>query len=96
VVRLVDADPEDGHLLMLEERYVPLSAESLRSLGLTGREAKILVGIAQGKTDKAMAENLYISPLTVKTHLQRIYRKLGVMSRAEALSRALALLESFG
>ena len=96
VMRLVDADPEDGHLLILEERYVPLSAESLRSLGLTGREAEILVGIARGNTDKAMAEDLYISPLTVKTHLQRIYRKLGVKSRAEALSRALALLESYG
>ncbi len=55
-----------------------------------------MAGIAQGKSDKAIAEDLYVSPLTVKTHLQRIYRKLGVESRAEALSRALALLESFG
>ena len=95
VVRLVAGDPEDGHLLILEERYVPLSAESLRCLGLTGREAQIMAGIGQGKTDKAIAEDLYVSPLTVKTHLQRVYRKLGVESRAGALSRALALLEFF-
>jgi DNA-binding CsgD family transcriptional regulator len=96
VVRLVAGDPENDHLLMLEERCVPLSAESLKSLGLTGREAQIMAGIGQGKTDKAIAEDLYVSPLTVKTHLQHIYRKLGVESRAGALSRALALLESFG
>ncbi len=93
VVRLAAGDPGDGHLLMLEERHVPLSAGALRTLGLTSREAEILVGIAQGKTDKAIAEGLYVSPLTVKTHLQRIYRKVGVKSRAEALSRALTLLE---
>lgn len=92
VVRLVAGDPEDGHLLILEERHIPFSAESLKSLGLTNREAEILAGIAQGNADKAIAENLYVSPLTVKTHLQHIYRKLGVKSRAEALSRALALL----
>jgi DNA-binding CsgD family transcriptional regulator len=95
VVRLVAGDPEDGHLLMLEERCVPLSAASLGSLGLTGREAEIMAGIARGKTDKAIAEDLYVSPLTVKTHLQRVYRKLGVKSRAEAMSRVLSLLEFF-
>ncbi len=67
-----------------------------RALGLTDREAEILLAIAQGKTNNAIAEDLYVSPLTVKTHLQRVYRKLGVASRAEALSRALALLELLG
>jgi len=47
-----------------------------------------LLSIAQGKTNKAIAEDLYVSPLTVKTHLQRFYRKLGVESRSEALSKA--------
>jgi DNA-binding CsgD family transcriptional regulator len=90
VVRFVVDDLEDHHLLILEEQYIALSAESLKlSLGLTDREAEILLGIAQGKTNKAIAEELYVSPLTVKTHLQRFYRKLGVESRAEALSRAL-------
>ena len=93
VVRLVADNSEDRHLLVLEERYIPLSAESLESLGLTHREAEILLGIAQGKTNKEIAAVLYVSPLTVKTHLQRLYRKLGVESRAEALTRVLVLLE---
>ena len=93
LVRFVADTLEDHHHLILEEQYIALSAESLKSLGLTNREAEIMLGIAQGKTNKAIAEDLYVSPLTVKTHLQRFYRKLGVETRAEALSRALALLE---
>jgi DNA-binding CsgD family transcriptional regulator len=90
LVRFVADNLEDHHLLILVEQYIGLSAESLKSsLGLTDREAEILLGIAQGKTNKAIAEDLYVSPLTVKTHLQRFYRKLGVESRAEALSMAL-------
>ena len=90
LVRFVADNLADHHLLILEEQYIGLSAESLKSsLGLTDREAEILLGIAQGKTNKAIAEDLYVSPLTVKTHLQRFYRKLGVQSRSEALSMAL-------
>ena len=90
LVRFVADNLEDHYLLILKEQYIALSAESLKSsLGLTDREAEILLGITRGKTNKAIAEDLYISPLTVKTHLQRIYRKLGVESRAETLSRAL-------
>ena len=90
LVRFVADTLEDHHLLILEEQYIALSAESLKSsLGITDREAEILLSIAQGKTNKEIAEDLYVSPLTVKTHLQRFYRKLGVESRAEALSRAL-------
>ena len=88
-MRFVADNLEDHHLLILEEQYIALSAESLKSLGLTNRETEILLGIARGKTNKAIAEDLYVSPLTVKTHLQRLYCKLGVESRAEALSRAL-------
>jgi len=92
LARFVAGNLQDQHLLILEEQYINLSAESLKaSLELTDREAEILLSIAQGKTNKAIAEDLYVSPLTVKTHLQRLYRKLGVESRAEALS--IALLE---
>jgi DNA-binding CsgD family transcriptional regulator len=73
-----------------------LSVGSLRLLGLTGREAEILLGIARGRTNTEIAAGLYLSPLTVKTHLQHLYRKLGVGSRTEALSRALERLEILG
>jgi DNA-binding CsgD family transcriptional regulator len=93
VVRFV-ADPEENrHLLLLEKQTLPFSAGTLRSLGLTRREAEILVWIARGKTNNEVAALLFISPRTVKKHLEHIYQKLGVESRTEAVSRA---LEIFG
>jgi two-component system, NarL family, nitrate/nitrite response regulator NarL len=44
--------------------------------------------LADGKTPKAIAAELHISPKTVATHIQRILTKLGVHSRAEAVSLA--------
>jgi DNA-binding CsgD family transcriptional regulator len=73
-------------------KEVILSRESFERLGLTGREAEVLLGIARGQTNQQIAAILYVSPFTVKTHLQRVYRKLGVGSRTEALSRALETL----
>lgn len=66
---------------------------SFERLGLTGRETEVLLGIARGQTNQQIAASLYVSPFTVKTHLQRAYRKLGVGSRTEALSRALETLD---
>lgn len=71
----------------------PFSPESFEHLGLTRREAEIVARIARGQTNRQIAASLYVSPLTVKTHLQRVYRKLGVESRTEALSRALEPLD---
>ncbi len=73
-----------------------LSSDSLGLLGLTNREADILLGIAHGKTNRDIGASLYVSPLTVKTHLQHVYRKLGVESRTEALARALERLGILG
>lgn len=96
-VRLV-ADDAEGQtsLLILEERYAPLSVGSLRDLGLTAREAEVLIHTARGKTNKEMASILYISPRTVKRHLDNVYRKFGVTSRTEALSHALRVLNLLG
>ncbi len=69
-----------------------LSRESLGRLGLTGRESEVFAGMSRGETNEEIAADLYVSPLTVKTHLQHVYRKLGVGSRTEALTRALELL----
>lgn len=93
VARLVEDQPEDQLLLLLEERSSPLAAAPLQTLGLTNREAEILRWIARGKTNKEIATILYISSLTVKKHLEHIYHKLDVETRTEAVSRA---LEIFG
>lgn len=45
----------------------------------------------EGRTVRQIAEELYLSPNTVKTHIQSLYRRLGVTTRADAVARASAL-----
>jgi two-component system, NarL family, response regulator DegU len=56
---------------------------------LTEREAQILQLLADGFSPAAVAEKLYISPKTVRNHLSKIYEKLGVNSRSQAIVTAL-------
>ena len=51
---------------------------------LTNREAQVLAMVAQGLTNKQIAKNLFISTETVKEHVQRILRKIGVADRTQA------------
>lgn len=55
---------------------------------LTGRERDILAQLATGLGNREIARALYISEATVKTHLRRIYDKLGVDTRAGAVAVA--------
>lgn len=55
---------------------------------LTGRERDILRQLAQGLGNREIARALFISEATVKTHLSRIYAKLGVDTRAGAVAVA--------
>jgi two-component system response regulator DegU len=56
---------------------------------LSRRESEILQSVAYGATTKEVARNLGISPHTVKTHLERIFEKLGANDRAQAVAIAL-------
>lgn len=56
---------------------------------LTPRERDVLRLIAEGRTNDAIAEALFISPRTVTTHITRLYAKLGVSNRAEAVNLAI-------
>jgi LuxR family maltose regulon positive regulatory protein len=55
---------------------------------LTNREIDVLILLAERLTDKEIAERLVLSPVTVKKHTQRIYRKLGVDNRRAAVTQA--------
>jgi len=55
---------------------------------LSERESEILQLLCDGLNYKAIAEDKFISPATVKTHIKNIYRKLEVNNRAEAVSKA--------
>lgn len=58
---------------------------------LTARQTRILQLVAAGNSDRAVARTLGVSVRTVHTHLQHIYRALGVSSRTEALAHVRAL-----
>lgn len=51
---------------------------------LTAREIDVLMLVAKGLTNKAIAKKLHLSPRTIETHLTHIYKKLDVESRTEA------------
>lgn len=56
--------------------------------GLTAREGQVLVLIAAGNTNAQIAASLVVSPATVKTHINNIFAKLGLRTRAEAVRYA--------
>jgi DNA-binding NarL/FixJ family response regulator len=56
---------------------------------LTGREIEILQLLALGHTNRDIATQLFISPDTVKTHLEHIYQKLGATDRTAAVAEAM-------
>jgi len=55
---------------------------------LTKTEIRVLKNIAQGKTNSEIAEINFVSIETIKTHVQRIFKKLGVGNRMEAVASA--------
>jgi DNA-binding CsgD family transcriptional regulator len=74
-----------GDLLLLEE--------TRDELGLTRREQQIVAWVARGKTNAQIAELLWISPTTVRKHLENVYAKLGVRTRTAAAARFLGTLD---
>ena len=61
---------------------------AIRSLGLSPREIDVLERLAAGESNKEIARRLGISPNTVKTHLARVFEKLGVQRRVQAIEQA--------
>jgi DNA-binding NarL/FixJ family response regulator len=56
---------------------------------LTQRELEVLKGIVAGHTDRKIAESLFISQHTVRTHIKSLYRKLDVSSKSQAVAKAI-------
>lgn len=63
-------------------------AERLTGDELTPRELEVLRLLAQGKPNKIIGADLAITEVTVKSHIQSVFRKLNVLSRTEALAVA--------
>jgi DNA-binding NarL/FixJ family response regulator len=60
--------------------------------GLTGRERDILSLMAQGRSNRAICEQLFLSPKTVETHVGSLFTKLGLLPAADDHRRVLAVL----
>jgi DNA-binding CsgD family transcriptional regulator len=58
------------------------------ALGLSDRELEVLRELAAGHSNKEIAAHLHVSPNTVKTHVARLFEKLGAKRRTEAVRRA--------
>lgn len=61
-------------------------------LGLTAREAEVLLWLGRGKSNRDIAEILVMSPRTVNKHLEGVFTKLGVENRASAAALAVRVL----
>lgn len=74
--------------LLLAERAARANPEHFTDIGLTTREAQVLGLLVDGAGSDEIATTLGISSGTVRKHLERVYRKLGVQSRAQAVAAA--------
>lgn len=69
----------------------PQPAPPARTPQLTPRDVEILRLLVLGRTNRQIGSQVHLGPGTVRNHLSRIFRKLGVSSRTEAAVRALEL-----
>ncbi|MFF3841080.1 AAA family ATPase [Streptomyces sp. NPDC001930] len=86
-----------ARLSLTEEKQVPAPAEpGDDTFGLTPREQDVLRLVAAGRTNRQIAEELFISPKTASVHVSNILAKLGVSGRGEAaaLAHRLHLLDT--
>src|SRR5690606_35289350 len=87
-----DADPcseGDWLIVMQETSNASVHAALAATFGLTAREAEVLYWVVKGKINRDIADILGASPATVKKHLERIFAKLGVVTRTSAAGMAL-------
>ncbi|MBC7247502.1 MAG: response regulator transcription factor [Actinobacteria bacterium] len=78
----------DAQAQLLKE-YLYLARSNRETYGLSEREMEILQLLADGLSNKEIADRLFISIQTVKTHITHIFEKLGVSDRTEAVAAAL-------
>lgn len=75
-------------LNLLKNASIQTSEIHSENIHLSERESEILEHLSKGSSNKIIAENLFISPFTVKRHLENIYKKLQANNRIELLDKA--------
>ena len=97
---LKDTDPTDllVHIKEVFDGGSPMSSQIARRIinsfriienPLSNRETEVLKMLSKGMNYKEVAEDIFLSPHTIKTHIKNIYSKLHVNSRAEAIYKAI-------
>lgn len=62
--------------------------QAVAALGISPRELAVLEQVAAGRSNKEIADALGVSPNTIKTHVARLFEKLGAVRRTDAIARA--------
>ncbi|MFD7713830.1 response regulator [Streptomyces sp. NPDC059785] len=83
-------DHEVQNRLLATVRTRPPAGAQPLPADLTRREREVLTLIGQGLPNRAIAEKLFISEATVKTHINNLFAKAGIQDRADAVRRAIA------
>lgn len=87
-IRLLPGPAPGEQTLIMEERRTTLFPEQLRRLGLTAREAEVLLWVASGKTNSEIGIILGLRTGTVHKHAEHIFAKLRVETRTAAAALA--------
>jgi DNA-binding NarL/FixJ family response regulator len=78
-----------SRVLKLFQRFAPVIPDDDDKLSLSSREKEVLSLMVEGHHLQAIADKIYISYETVRTHVKRIYKKLHVASASEAVVKAI-------
>jgi DNA-binding NarL/FixJ family response regulator len=89
--RIFTPEQERGAIQELGRMSRKARVSSAAEAKITSRELEILEFVSEGLTVKQVATRLGLSPRTVEAHVARLYRKLGVRNRVQAISRAVSL-----
>lgn len=92
IVRSLSPVDAEEHRLVLREISEEFDAKPLEELGLTKREAEVLLWVSQGKRNSEIAVILGTTAKTITKHLERIFAKLSVETRTSAANIALRVL----
>ena len=76
-----------SHLAIIVEEQSAPGTRSISALGLTRQQVRILLEVEKGKTNTEIASALFLSPHTVRTHLDNIFDILNVTNRTAAVAR---------
>ena len=86
-LKLIDKQKSKAHSPSGLEDFV-INSEKLKSYGISDREQEVLELMAKGLSNQEIADKLFVSLHTVKTHSANLYSKLNVKRRTQAIRKA--------